>query len=185
MKQATMKNIGRAALFEEENYFALYNALDMSAALNGHDYDTAERAVHGAIELRHNATYKGLEIEGVFATTGYGPIMYLIAAQHAKRHGGLMASRVSGRVSRAASAIWKNFYDGRGAELVDVIETDMDHHKEPWLNIKIVPRKKINVSSAIQKSNRVIGRDPYGERKTFVWETIDSVLSNALNTIYR
>ena len=82
-------------------------------SLTNSDYEDTSDAVLGTVDMRENSTYKSNEIGSIFAKPGYGPLLYQLAMTVSGKFG-LMPTRQSTKITDAAKAVWKNFFDGKG-----------------------------------------------------------------------
>ena len=169
-------------LMISENNFTIFKP-EISAGLDEYDTDMVESSVLGSAGVRYNNEYKCYEIDAIYATSGYGPTLYLIIASWAGKKG--LMPNTSDKVSDQAKAVWKEFTvdGGKGSSFITKKKKIETNHQEDHLNY-IIYSDKVNVNTLIKNGLKVIGKDQYGERKEMIIEAGDSLLSNKMRGMY-
>ncbi len=193
LEEAAVENIDDQGLLvfpslDNPQYIILYNPTIAKPLLRGMDFDKIERIHNGVLELRFNSKHSALEVEQIWAKSGFGPTLYRIAGQLAARTGaaGIMPTSIRGQVSDEAKSVWSNFNSGVGSSYLEPTQYD-GRHEEDYLN-SIYSLKNgaptISLDKAIAKHKRVLSADRYGEYETAILETADSALRGAMTQIY-
>lgn len=164
--------------------FLLYDFAKMDLALTEYDYDEIDEAVVGVVETRYNGKHDAVEVDSLWGTQGYGPLLYLIAMQLAKPRK-LITNRGVDKTSDSAKRVWKEFYDGRGKNSVEIEElANPDPNKEDFLNHAMTNKVKIDIRGMESKNNDILSNDRYGEKKDTLEEAGDSKLKYEMEKIY-
>ena len=186
ISEAAVEDISELGLYIDGTYIILYDQEGVGDQVEqtdfGGDGDKIKPFIKGVIRLGWEGGQKVFKIEEIWAKKGYGPTLYRIAIQHAGRNG-LMPSPHRGQVSSAAQNVWKEFYDGKGSDFVDVKKsTDDNHGVEHLDSIYYSNGPRINTSKAEQNHSEIFNKaeDPFEERLTTLIETADSVLGEAV-----
>jgi len=184
------KEISDLALYMSDGFIVLYDYLGMLGHIrkavreDPEKYDIGKYIV-GVVRVGH--VYKHETIQEIWAKKGYGPLLYRLAIEQAEDVG-LSPSRLKREVSPAASNVWKQFYDGKGAEYVRHEPLEKKVHDIKWLDSVYYSKddKKIKKEKAISKHNKIFNpsRDPYEEMFTHFLETADSKLGQEMGKIY-
>jgi len=182
ISEAAVEDISELGLYIDGTYIILYERKGVGDHVKHLVGDEIEPFIKGVIRLGWEGGQKVFKIEEIWAKKGYGPTLYRIAIQHAGRNG-LMPSPHRGQVSSAAQNVWKEFYDGKGSDFVDVKKsTDDNHGVEHLDSIYYSNGPRINTSKAEQNHSEIFNKaeDPFEERLTTLIETADSVLGEAV-----
>ncbi len=179
-----MKKLTTEALYisDTKSEFIIYDP-KMRQYLDNENWDKSRPYFLGILNLRDNQTYDTWEVDRIWSKKGYGPLLYLLAMQETGNEG-LMPSRVKSQVTPEAKRVWKEFYDGKGSDLVTYEDTEAIHHDEDYLNKKYFIDTQIDTSAAQRRHKQVIGQDPYGERFNNFIETADGVIGGEMSEIY-
>lgn len=166
-------------------FILMKNSPGLKNAINNYDYETIENAIYGVMNIRSNSKYNALEVNKVWARSGYGPLLYYIAMSYSGK-AGLMSSRVEKQVSPEAKSIWSNFHSGVGKDKVNPVPLDSDfrHHPEDYLMNKYVLKSKMNLRNYLLRGKQIVGRDPYGEKFDTIMEVAEGMLDSRMNDIY-
>ena len=173
------------ALLEVDKTAVMYSPVDaVMEALNAYDMEAVEPYIVGVIVLRHNSSNSAMEVDSVWAQKGFGPHLYMWALAYSGKLG-LIANRISTKVSDAARTMWRSMYDGKNKDLVTKEPIGDSHHKHAELNYKYKLRRKPRwLSVARRKNAEIVGHDPYDERKTILMEAGDSLLHGKMMDMY-
>lgn len=74
-------------------------------------------------------------LDKVYAKTGFGPLIYLIAMDEAGVSG--LVPDLEGHKNESSEKVWKEFYLGEGSDWVTVEEFNHPIHEEDYLNSKL------------------------------------------------
>ena len=186
ISEAAIEDISKLGLYIDGTYIILYEQEGVGDQVEQTDFDgdgdKIEPFIKGVIRLGWEGVQKVFKIEEIWAEKGYGPTLYRIAIQHAGRNG-LMPSPHKGQVSQAAQNVWKEFYDGKGSDFVDVKKSADDNHEIEHLDsIYYSNGPQINTSKAEQNHSEIFNKatDPFEEKLTTLLETADSILHDAV-----
>jgi hypothetical protein len=170
-----------------DTFIILYNpTAELKTGITDYDYDETSDDVLGLVTTRWNESYQVIEIDSIFAKSGYGPLVSQILMSRYKKEG-IAMNRSPSFVSDEAKSMWKEFFDGKGSDLVnkEKIDSEFPHHKEDYLNYKFFLKKPIRLSKQVGNHKKFIGDDPYGETETAFVEFADHLLTNKMNDIYQ
>lgn len=183
--EGAVEDISNLGVYNDGSYIVLYDFLGVLGKIRYLDGDQIEPFIKGVVRLGWNSNHKAYKVEEIWAQKGYGPTLYRLAIQYAGDRG-LMPSPIRGQVSAAASNVWKEFYDGKGSQFVNVKSKEDGVHDVEHLDaIYFSKGKQIDTSTAEKNHNKIFNkkRDPYEERLTTLLETADSVLREAVSLV--
>lgn len=176
------------ALFKSNNLYMLFDP-KIKLDPNLDNYDESFKYILGVIELRFNDKYNCFEVDSISAKQGYGPLMYLIGMTTAGDKG-LIPSRINTQVTNDAKNVWKEFYNGKGTQFVnvlDLIDGDnqiADQHNEEFLNKKYTIKKPLSLNKLYGKTQMLLRNDQYGEKEYWLEELANDYLRQEMRGIY-
>jgi hypothetical protein len=144
------------------------------------DYDVPADAILGIIELTGPANIK--RIDRVFATKGFGPILYFMANAVSR-----YIAPNKHDVSDHAKRIWKRlFTDG-----TKKVSFTSNRHPEEYLNYAYrLDSAKINRARSILRAGKQVNElfmnefESPNEMKTLLWESADRLAAQKMREIY-
>lgn len=177
-----MKTVTGKALLITKKALTLYHPKKVVTSLD--EVDTPPcNAFCGVISAIPSVTGRSYRtVQSVWANAGYGPIMYMIAMEV---FGKLAPSESA--IKPAASAVWKEFYQGKGKDKVTksrIISDEEGWSDEPWLNFAYEIKRPLSLIYLVDKHDSVIGRDLHKERITLLMEGADACLQRAMDAAY-
>ena len=178
-----VSDVSNLALYTDDETIGLYEPNLMSKGLSEFNYDKTEESVISGINYRFNNKHDAYEIDSILAEKGYGPITYLILMTLAGKHG-LMPMTIKGQVSDEAKNVWRNFYEGKGSNLVEKIPLESSTHDEEYLNHKYIIKSPIDLNVIKQNHEIVIKDDKYHEKIDNIANSIDNKIRNKMNDMY-
>jgi len=188
LEEDAVMDISSIGLFDSENddMLALYNPQIAQEGLKDYDGEKITSSIFGVLTYRDSKDIrKAIEVHKVSATKGYGPILYLLAMQKAKqRKRGLIPYHTPDLVSVEAKNVWKNFFEGKGKELVIKRKVEKDLHQEEYLNYMYSNKENKDLSSSLNLTTQLLKDDPYKEKKDLLVEAFAGYVENAMRKLY-
>ncbi len=183
------KNPMGLALHKGEKMFILYDPHNIQEPMKNWDHEEMAENIFGVIELRWNEKHEAFEVKSVWAQKGYGPVMYLVALDHAEEKG-LISTRQRGNITPEAKKIWKEFHEGKGKEYVKtkfLVNEDgglSEDHKEDYLNKRYLIEEPYDTREIERSHEKLFKYDKYGEMINTLIEAGDSLLRGEMEKIY-
>jgi GNAT superfamily N-acetyltransferase len=182
------KEISDLALYLDDGFIILYDYNGVLANIRKSVYEDPDeydiqKYIVGVVRLGFREGH--MTIEEIWAKKGYGPALYRLAIEQSGR-AGITPSRLRGEVSTAASNVWKQFYDGKGAQHVRHEPLENKVHDTEWLDSAYYSEgEKIKKEKALSRHNKIFNssRDPYEELFTHFLESADSKLGLEMSEI--
>jgi hypothetical protein len=166
-----------------DNLVGLYNVGLMKEGLKEYDTEIITKAVLGVFQYKEEQ--KAVEMYKVAAKQDYGPLTYLLAMQKAKElKKGLTPYSNPSQVSPEAKNVWRNFYDGKGSELVKTLNVGLKNHEEDYLNLVYTNVTPIKFGPYLKITDDILTDDKYGEKHDLFLEGFASYLQNAMRVAY-
>ena len=168
----------------------LHMIFDVKKALVGfkkYDYDIIESSCMAVAELRFDTVHDGpkdtMELYGMVARMGYGPMMFLVALQKSEELSGGMVPHTSPHyVTDAAYKMIESFYSGANSAYTIGYEYDGRHDKD-CLNFVYQSSSRIDFSTMEGNLSDIL-RHSDGTYFEYMWEAGESWLTNAMREIY-
>lgn len=182
-----LNDISDLALFLTDSYVVLYDAEELVSGTEEEDYDKMQESIVGVLEVRKNDKYDTHEVEQIWATGGYGPNLYLLGMSV---FGSLTPTRIHTRITDEAKYVWKQFYDGKGANLVNYEHIEDgegnlgNHHEEEYLNKVFSIKNPIDHESLQRKHYDAMDRDALGYAAYQLETDAEALLNNAMSKAY-
>jgi len=188
INEAPMELSKTTGLYVEDSFIAVYDYYAMRASIkrslgSEEHMEKVGKAILGAMRLGFRSG--NMVVEEVWAQKGYGPLLYRLALEQSSQHG-LAPSRVKGEVSDAASSVWKEFYDGKGAEYAKHKPAEEQIHGIEWLDAVYYPTSTVQgKDTSVALNKKVFNRtsDPYEELETNFLEIAHSKLRDEMSKV--
>ena len=178
-----IKPYDNLALAIDNDMYYLYDP-KITEVIDDMDWEQMGDYILGAMALKYNEDFDGMEIVSIAAKKGYGPLLYLIGMSSAGEKG-LMPSRHRNEVTPEAKNVWKEFFEGQGKPYIkSAIDLSDNAHPEPHLNKKYITSQPIDTYKMYQNHQNVVADDPYGEKESTIIEIGDAFLTNQMRSIY-
>ena len=179
---------GKLALLSPSE--TLHMIFDVEKALAGfkeYDYDLIEASCMAVAELRYDSVHEGpkdtMELYGMVARLGYGPMMFLVAMQKSEELSGGMVPHTSPHyVTDAASKMIESFYSGANTVYTMGYEYEGRHSKD-HLNFVYQSASHVDLSTMEENLMGVLQYSD-GTYMEYMWEAGESWLTNAMRDIY-
>ena len=173
------KKLDNFALVLDENLSFLYVADDeLAQALENYDTENMEDKILLTFGVKEE-----MYIDAIWAQKGFGPLAYMLAMQISPS-GWLAPNWNRNQITASAKKVWKEFFDGKGSNLVikELIHPGMKD--DNFFNYKFKMKKKMNVSKNIKIHDKFIGNDKYGEKLGMLSELAEGNLRQSMRGIY-
>jgi hypothetical protein len=173
------KGLEKYALRLDENLTYLYNA-DDEFREKIYSYDTEE--MEGKILLAFGIKEE-MYIDAIWAQKGFGPLAYMLAMK-ASPSGWLAPNWNRSQITKSAQKVWKEFFDGKGSDLVEKELIHPAMEPDNMFNYKFRLKKSLNTTKNEKLHAKFIGDDKYGEIRGMIDELAEGNLRHSMRGIY-
>jgi GNAT superfamily N-acetyltransferase len=175
------KGLSGIGIYLGNNLIILYDAKGIRENIHRFAYEdpdeyNIEKYIVGIASTREREDHPHFTIEQIWAEKGYGPILYRLAIEQAGETG-ITPSIIKNQVSKSASRVWKEFYDGKGFSYVRHEPLDKKVHDVEWLDSVYYSAGESDSSAdGVRTHEKIFEDDPYDELETNLVETADALL---------
>ena len=175
------KGLSGIGIYLGEDFIILYDAEGVRDNIYDFTYTDPdehdiEKYIVGIVRTRHREDQPHITVEEIWAEKGYGPILYRLAIEQAGEIG-ITPSVIKKQVSKSASRVWKEFYDGKGSAYVRREPLGKKVHNVEWLDSVYYPDGgPVDRADGVRAHMDIFKDDRYGELETNLIETADALL---------